>query len=120
LVLAAFPLATGFWHLLTLNILVGAAYGLAFPAHVALAMENARGYGMGAVMSFLMLAHGVGMMIGPLLFGVIASHFGLGSAFWGGGIISALLTAICYPLARALPLPAQAQPTAKRSVTVAD
>jgi MFS family permease len=120
LVLMAFPWATGFWQLLILNVLVGAAYGVAFPSHVALAMENARGYGMGTVMSFLMLAHGVGMMIGPILFGVLASHFSLGSAFWGGGIISALLTAACYPLARAVPLQIQVTPAAEREVAVAD
>jgi DHA1 family multidrug resistance protein-like MFS transporter len=120
LVLMAFPWATGFLQLLILNILVGAAYGVAFPSHVALAMENARGYGMGTVMSFLMLAHGVGMMIGPILFGVLASHFSLGSAFWGGGIISALLTVACYPLARAVPLQTQVTPAAEREVVVAD
>jgi len=120
LVLMAFPWATGFWQLLILNVLVGTAYGVAFPSHVALAMENARGYGMGTVMSFLMLAHGVGMMIGPILFGVLASHFSLGSAFWGGGIISALLTAACYPLARAVPLQTQVISAAEREVAVAD
>jgi len=107
-------------QLLILNVLVGTAYGVAFPSHVALAMENARGYGMGTVMSFLMLAHGVGMMIGPILFGVLASHFSLGSAFWGGGILSALLTAACYPLARAVPLQTQVISAAERAVAVAD
>jgi MFS family permease len=93
-----FPLATGFWHLLLLNILVGISYGVAFPAHSAVAIENAQGYGMGAVMSVLFMAHGFGMMIGPMLFGFIASHASLGAAFWGGGVICVVLTAVSYPL----------------------
>ena len=88
LALCIFPWATGFWQLFFLNILVGATYGLAFPAHVALAMEQARGHGMGTVMSFLMLAHGVGMMIGPVLFGAIARQWSLHSAFWSGGLLN--------------------------------
>jgi len=120
-VLAAFPWATGFWHLLILNILVGAAYGLAFPAHVALAMEHARGYGMGTVMSLLMLAHGVGMMIGPVLFGSIADRFSLGSAFLGGGLIGIVLTVVGYPLTSALVAPLSTPPAGEeREVAVAD
>lgn len=100
LALAAIPWSSEFWHLLVLNLLVGVAYGLAFPSHVALAMEHAGHYGMGTVMSLLMMAHGVGMMIGPVLFGILANHFGLGSAFWGGGITSTLTVGACYGLSR--------------------
>jgi MFS family permease len=96
--LLMFPLATGFWHLLLLNISVGISFGIAFPAHSAVAIENAQGYGMGAVMSMLFMAHGFGMMIGPMLFGFIAGHSSLGVAFWGGGLICAALTVMSYPL----------------------
>jgi len=104
LALCIFPWATGFWQLFILNLLVGAAYGLAFPAHIALAMEQARGYGMGTVMSLLMLAHGVGMMIGPVLFGAIAKQWSLQSAFWSGGLINILLITLCYPLTQQVAL----------------
>jgi MFS family permease len=103
-----------------LNLLVGAAYGLAFPAHTALAMEHARGYGMGTVMSLLMMAHGVGMMIGPLLFGVIAGQLNLNSAFWGGGLITALTIGLCYPLTKAPGSPSQQVPAEKQEPAVAD
>jgi DHA1 family multidrug resistance protein-like MFS transporter len=103
LALCVFPWATGFWQL----FLVGAAYGLAFPAHIAIAMEQARGYGMGTVMSLLMLAHGIGMMIGPVLFGAIARHWSLQSAFWSGGLLNILLIALCYPLTQKVPLRSQ-------------
>jgi len=100
LALLGFPWASGFWQLLALNLLVGAMYGVAFPAHVALAMEHARGVGMGTVMSLLMLAHGTGMMIGPILFGAIARHWSLGSTFWSGGLINIFIIVLCYPLTR--------------------
>ncbi len=102
--LFGFPWATGFWQLFLFNLLVGAAYGVAFPAHLALAMENARGYGMGAMMSLLMFAHGLGMMIGPALFGAIARHWSLGSAFGSGGVLNIVIIALCYPLMRAIVL----------------
>lgn len=100
--LCGFPWATGFWQLFMFNLLVGAAYGLAFPAHLALAMENARGSGMGAMMSLLMFAHGLGMMIGPVLFGAIARRWSLGSAFGGGGLLNIAIIVLCYPLMRAV------------------
>jgi MFS family permease len=95
---SAFPLASSFWHLLALSVCTGAATGVAFPAHTALAMENARGLGMGTVMSFLLTIHSFGMTACPVLSGLIADHFGIGSAFYGGGLFCALATGICYLL----------------------
>ena len=120
LALCVFPWATGFWQLFFLNILVGAAYGLAFPAHIALAMEQSRGYGMGTVMSLLMLAHGVGMMIGPMLFGAIARQWSLQSAFWSGGMINIILIALCYPLTRQIMLRAQTVSVGNQEPAVTD
>ncbi len=103
--LAFFPFAQEFWHLLVLNICVGGMYGLAFPSHTALAMEHGHQYGMGTVMSLLMMAHGFGMLIGPTLFGTIASQAGLGSAFWSGGIMGGVLIVACYLLTHGASLP---------------
>jgi len=96
--LLMFPFATGFWHLLLLNILVGISYGSRFPAHAGVAIENAPGYGMGAVMSVAL--HGAWFWHDdrPMLFGFIASHANLGAPFWGGGLMCATLTAIGHPL----------------------
>jgi MFS family permease len=118
LALCVFPWASGFWQLFVLNILVGAAYGLAFPAHVAVAMENARGYGMGTVMSLLMLAHGVGMMVGPVLFGMIAHQWSLQSAFWSGGLLNIALITFCYPLTRQIVLQPQTTQVGKQESAV--
>lgn len=120
LALCAFPWATSFWQLFFLNILVGATYGLAFPAHVALAMEHARGYGMGTVMSLLMLAHGVGMMIGPVVFGAIARQWEIHSVFWSGGLLNIALVALCYPLTQKITLQSQSTPAVNRESAVTD
>ena len=118
LALSLFPLATEFWHLLVLNICVGVMYGLAFPAHTALAMEHGHQYGMGTVMSLLMMAHGIGMMIGPALFGSIASQAGLESAFWSGGLISLGLIVGCYALTSGVQLPQPPQALEQEPVGV--
>jgi MFS family permease len=98
---SAFPLASSFWHLLALSVITGAATGVAFPAHTALAMENARGLGMGTVMSLLLTVHSLGMTLCPLLFGFIADHLGMSSTFYGGGLLCALTTGVCYVLTSA-------------------
>jgi MFS family permease len=67
-------------------------------------MEHGHQYGMGTVMSLLMMAHGVGMMVGPALFGTIASQYGLGSAFWSGGIMGVILILACYVLTNGVPV----------------
>ncbi|MGE0821481.1 MAG: MFS transporter [Candidatus Binatia bacterium] len=118
--LLGFPWASGFWQLFFLNILVGAAYGLAFPAHIALAMEQSRGYGMGTVMSLLMFAHGIGMMIGPALFGAIARQWDIGGAFWSGGLLNIVLILLCYPLTKMVASPSQAATLKKQEPVVSD
>jgi len=101
---SAFPLASSFWQLLALSVITGAATGVAFPAHTALAMENARGLGMGTVMSFLLTVHSFGMTVCPILFGFIADHLGMSSTFYGGGLLCALATGACYFLISTPPL----------------
>lgn len=120
LALCAFPWATNFWQLLFLNVLVGGTYGIAFPAHVALAMENARNYGMGTVMSLLMIAHGIGMMIGPVIFGAIARHWDLHYAFWSGGLLNLLLIVLCYPLTQRVMVLSPAAPIENPTPAAAD
>ncbi len=114
--LLLFPFATNFWQLLLLNVGVGAFYGLAFPAHVAVAIEHAGPYGMGAVMGMLLTAHGFGMMVGPILFGFFVSHVHLGAAFWSGGLLSLGLAVVC---ARQIGrMPAAAIPVSTREAPV--
>ena len=116
---SAFPLAHSFWQLLALSVFTGAATGIAFPAHTALAMENARGLGMGTVMSLLLTVHSLGMTLCPLLFGLIADSFGMNSTFYGGGLLCALATSVCYALTYAPSEPQEVKAN-EREPAVAD
>ncbi len=109
--LALFPVATSYWHLVVLNLFVGTAFGLAYPAHMAVAMENAEGFGMGTVMSLLLTVHSFSMTFVPMLFGLIADLYSLNGVFYSGGIFGLLATIACYvftslPVAAPQPLSA--------------
>ena len=107
--LGLFPLATTYWHLVVLNLLVGAAFGLAYPAHMAVAMENAQGFGMGTVMSLLLTVHSFGMTVGPMLFGLVIDVYSLNGVFYSGGVFGLVVTILCYVFTS---LPAPAPPPA--------
>jgi DHA1 family multidrug resistance protein-like MFS transporter len=99
--LIGFPLASDFWHLLILNILVGVGFGVAYPSHIALAMEHAPGASMGAVMSVLLTVHSLTMTIAPLIFGFIVDRYTLSSVFYSAGGLSLIAVIVCYTLTRA-------------------
>ena len=96
--LAGFPLTSTFWHLLVLNALVGAGFGLAYPAHMALAMEHTPGSSMGTVMSTLLTVHSFGMTIAPPVFGVVVDYYNLSSMFYSAGLLCVVCTVACYYL----------------------
>ena len=96
--LAGFPLASTFWHLLVLNALVGAGFGLAYPAHMALAMEHTPGSNMGMVMSTLLTVHSFGMTIAPPIFGIVVDYYNLSSMFYSAGLLCVVCTVACYYL----------------------
>ncbi len=96
--LAGFPLASTFWHLLGLNALVGAGFGLAYPAHMALAMEHTPGSSMGTMMSMLLTVHSFGMTIAPPVFGIIVDYYHLSSMFYSAGLLCIVCTVACYYL----------------------
>ncbi len=96
--LAGFPLTSTFWHLLGLNALVGAGFGLAYPAHMALAMEHTPGSSMGTVMSTLLAVHSFGMTIAPPVFGIVVDYYNLSSMFYSAGLLCVVCTVACYYL----------------------
>lgn len=98
LALIGFPLVSHFWQLLTLNAFIGIGFGMSYPAHIAVAVENAPGASMGAVMSVLLTVHSLAMSIAPLIFGFIVDHYALGSVFYSAGLLSLLAIGVCYVL----------------------
>ena len=79
---AVMPFARGFLSMLLINILMGVGVSLFFPASQALAVSLARGGGMGAMLSFLQTATGVGFAAGPLISGIIYKHWGIDPVFY--------------------------------------
>jgi MFS family permease len=77
LMFLALPHATGLWSLLFVNIVLGIATALAFPAAQAIAVTLARGKGMGAVIAMLQAATGAGFATGPLVSGMIYKSYGI-------------------------------------------
>ena len=90
LMFAFIPSATGFLSLLAVNILMGLGMALTFPSTQAVAVTLGRDLGMGAMLSFLQVATGLGFAVGPLLSGVIYKSLGIHAVFYVcSGILSA-------------------------------
>jgi len=118
--LAGFPLTSTFWHLLVLNALVGAGFGLAYPAHMALAMEHTPGSSMGTVMSTLLTVHSFGMTIAPPIFGIVVDYYNLSSMFYSAGLLCVVCTVACYYLTRDADVLLQAGRVVEKEPAVVD
>jgi len=83
-----FNRASSFGELILANGFLGLAGGISFPAIMALGViEGRRTAAMGSLMGLLALGHSLGMLIGPLLAGVLIDLFSLGTIFIAGAII---------------------------------
>ena len=80
--LATIPMAESFWQLLGVSFAIGIGGAVSMPAVTALAVEQGRTYGMGSTMAMLMLAMSLGMIIGPIMAGVIADTMNIYSVFY--------------------------------------
>ncbi len=83
--------ADSFGELALANGLLGLAGGISMPAIMALAViEGRRTKAMGSLMGLLALAHSLGMLVGPLLAGLLVDIFSFGAIFaFGACILSA-------------------------------
>ncbi|MBW1798521.1 MAG: MFS transporter [Deltaproteobacteria bacterium] len=80
--------ASSFGELVLANGFLGLAGGISFPAIMALGViEGRRTAAMGSLMGLLALGHSLGMLIGPLLAGILIDLFSLGTIFIAGAII---------------------------------
>jgi DHA1 family multidrug resistance protein-like MFS transporter len=87
--------ADSFWGLAVGNGLFGIAGGISFPAIMALGViEGRRTEAMGSVMGLLALGHSLGMLVGPLLAGILIDLFSFGTIFISGAIIMGVGTMI--------------------------
>jgi len=78
----------GFWGLFVGNILFGVGGGIAVPAVMAMTVIIGRQTdSMGSVMAILTMGHSLGMLMGPILAGIMTDAFQLSLAFAGGTVL---------------------------------
>jgi MFS family permease len=86
--LTVMPFSGGFWPLLALNIFAGIVGAAEFPASSALTITEGRRFGMGSTVAVMTMSTSAGMVVGPLLGGVILEVANINSVFYfAGGIM---------------------------------
>ena len=80
--LALIPQAHNFWQLLILCALGGLGGAISMPATSALTVEEGRKFGMGSTIAMVFMAMSIGMVIGPILGGVIIDTINIRSVFY--------------------------------------
>ena len=88
--LASLPLASRFAVYLTLGCLMGLGGAISMPAASVLVLEHGRKLGMSATMGIFDASMGLGMIVGPLLSGIVMEYLGIEYVFYIGGLLSAL------------------------------
>jgi MFS family permease len=88
--LAAMPLAGGFWSLLALNIFAGIVGAAEYPPASALVITEGRRFGMGSTVAVMTMSTSLGMVVGPLMGGVILDAVDVNASFYFAGGIMAL------------------------------
>ena len=97
--LASLPLAGGFSVFLVLGCLMGLGGAISMPAASVLVLEHGRKLGMSATMGIFDAAMGLGMIVGPLVSGIIMDYLGIAYVFYIGGLFSALGMCVFMSLA---------------------
>ncbi len=81
------PFVEGFTMILFLNILMGMANGLALPGGLVITGQLGRTMGMAALMGITDAAWSLGMIVSPILSGIILDLFGLSQVFIVGSCL---------------------------------
>ncbi|MCG8636918.1 MAG: MFS transporter [Desulfobacterales bacterium] len=88
------PFVDGFAYILLLNVLMGVANGLALPGGLVMTGHLGKKLGMASVMSINDASWSLGMIVSPVLSGIILDLFGLAHVFVIGSLLILLGTCI--------------------------
>jgi MFS family permease len=88
--LAAMPLIGGFWPLLALNIFAGIVGAAEYPPASALIITEGRRFGMGSTVAVLTMSTSAGMVVGPLIGGILLDTADVKAVFYAAGGIMIL------------------------------
>jgi MFS family permease len=81
------PLGEGFVMVLSCNILMGIGNGISMPGGLVLTGRVGKLLGMGSTMGLTDTGWSLGMIVSPIISGVIMDSLGLSSIFVAGGIL---------------------------------
>jgi len=87
LMVMGMPFVDGFVLILTLNILMGAANGISLPGGLVITGQLGRTMGMATLMSITDSAWSLGMIVSPILSGIILDLFGVSYIFIIGSLL---------------------------------
>jgi DHA1 family multidrug resistance protein-like MFS transporter len=90
LALFLMPFASGFYSLLFLSLVMGIGSAISIPAATAITVILGKKYGMGGIMGIFNTGMSVGMVLSPVLSGVVMDTLGLNYVFYIGGVASML------------------------------
>lgn len=94
------PSLSGFPALLLAALAIGIGGGVSLPAVTAIVTIAGRSVGQGAAMGASNTAMGVGMIVSPLLSGMVMDLYGITDVFYLSGVICALALPLFVVLAR--------------------
>jgi MFS family permease len=92
----AMPAAEGFVKILILNIVMGIGNGIAMPAGFVITGKIGRTMGMGSTMGITDSGWSLGMIVSPVLSGVVMDTLGLPHIFIVGGILITIGSVLVY------------------------
>jgi DHA1 family multidrug resistance protein-like MFS transporter len=94
LALASLPFGWDFLSFFTIGAVMGIGGAIAMPAASVMAVEYGRDMGMTSTMGVFEAARGVGMVLGPVISGVVMDISGIDNVFYVGGILIAIGTGV--------------------------
>jgi len=113
----SFVYTQGFWGLFAANILFGIGGGIAIPAVMAMTVILGRHTeSMGSIMGLLTMGHSLGMLVGPILAGLMMDAFRLELAFVGGAGVMGI--GVCVALAFTSGFKMSIEENQKRDATI--
>lgn len=96
LVVFGMPYVDGFFMILLLNIFMGLGNGVAMPGGFTITGQVGRTMGMGSTMGLTETGWSFGMIISPIISGIIMDSLGVPSIFFTGGALTITGTILIY------------------------
>ena len=97
IVLFMVPLCNDLITLLLANVLIGIGAAISMPVTTDIAVVIGRKVGIGSWMGIFNTTKSLGIIVAPLISGVVMDYLGINSVFYFAGIVSLLFTFIgCY------------------------